>query len=139
MNFKNLISLACLVFVLGSCSLKGDSCNATYFGGQIVNPGENFITLSKDDIVIDTIYLDKENNFLTQINIEEEGLYSFKHSLEYQYVYIQPRDSILIRLNNWDFDESLVFSGRGSEKNNFLISLYLQNEEEQISYKTYYL
>jgi hypothetical protein len=138
MNFKNLILLAYLAFVFGSCSSNGDSCNATYFGGQIVNPRQNFITLSKDDVLIDTLYLDKENNFLAQIDVEEEGLYIFKHSIEYQYVYIQPKDSLLIHLNSWDFDESLVFSGRGSEKNNFLISLYLQNEKEALLYVPYY-
>lgn len=138
MNLKNLILLTSIILLLVSCSSKGDTCNATYFGGHIVNPRQNFVTLSKNDKIVDTLYLDKENNFLAQIEVESEGIYSFNHSIEYQYVYIQPKDSILIRLNTWDFDESLVFSGRGSEKNNFLISLYLQNEKEALSYVPYY-
>jgi hypothetical protein len=33
-------------------------------------------------------------------------------------------------LNTWDFDGSLVFSGKGAERNNFLINLFLENEKE---------
>ena len=43
---------------------------------------------------------------------------------------LQEGDSILIRLNTKEFDESLVFSGQGSEINNFLIEMFLAHEEE---------
>jgi len=36
-----------------------------------------------------------------------------------------------ITFNTIDFDESLVFSGEGAEINNFLIDLFLVNEEEE--------
>ena len=37
----------------------------------------------------------------------------------------------MIRLNTLDFDESLVFSGQGSKKNNYLINLFLKLEDEE--------
>jgi hypothetical protein len=61
----------------------------------------------------------------------QEGLYTFKHGNEFQYIYLAPSDSVLVRLNTWDFDQSLVFSGKGSAKNEFLINLFLQNEKEE--------
>ncbi len=84
----------------------------------------------KGDKALDTIYLNKNNTFSTRLDYIKEGLYSFKHGPEYQYIYLEPKDSIIIRLNTWDFDESLVFSGKGAEKNNFLLSIYIQNEKE---------
>lgn len=138
MKVKNLILILGVVITLFSCGSGNEKCDVTYFGGQIVNPKSKFVTLSKDEIVIDTIYLDSKNNFITQLDIDSEGLYSFNHGLEYQYIYFEPKDSILIRLNTWDFDESLVFSGNGSEKNNFLITLYLQNEKEEHTFSPYY-
>lgn len=103
----------------------------TYFGGQIINPKDNFVLLLKDDITIDTLYLNSENKFISNYKNLKEGLYSFKHGIEFQYVYLEPNDSVLVRLNTWDFDESVVFSGKGSEKNEFLINTFIQSEKEE--------
>ena len=46
-----------------------------------------------------------------------------------------PTDSVLMYLNTWDFDESLIFSGKGGSKNNFLINLYLQQEKNEKNFK----
>ncbi|MCK5814554.1 MAG: hypothetical protein KAH07_01280 [Flavobacteriaceae bacterium] len=138
MKLKNLIIFLSASLVLFSCHSKDSSCDVIYFGGQIINPHKNFITLSKNDIVTDTIYLDESNSFLTELESDKGGLYSFNYGNEYQYVYFEPMDSILIRLNTWDFDESIVFSGRGAERNNFLINLYLQNEKEDYEFSPNY-
>ena len=119
------------VFLTLSCETTDKENNSTYFGGEIINPKSNFVLFLKDNKVVDTILLDKNNRFLKVYNSLKEGLYTFKHGLEFQYIYLEPTDSILIRLNTWDFDESLVFSGKGSNKNEFLINLFLQNEKEE--------
>jgi hypothetical protein len=36
----------------------------------------------------------------------------------------------MFRLNTYDFDESLVYTGNGAKKNNYLIKTYLSNEKE---------
>lgn len=126
---KYLVSVILVILTI-SCN-TANSDNSTYFGGQIVNPKSNFVLFLKDDKVIDTLLLDKNNRFIEAYESLEEGLYTFKHGNEFQYIYLEPTDSILIRLNTWDFDESLVYSGKGSSKNEFLINLFLQNEKEE--------
>jgi peroxiredoxin len=42
----------------------------------------------------------------------------------------------MIRLNAIDFDNSIVFCGRGDEKNNFLMEMYLKNEEDKATMYT---
>lgn len=126
-----------LVFLMMGCK-KTNGDNLTYFGGQIINPKTNFVLLLKDEKVLDTLLLDKNNRFLKGIPSLQEGLYTFKHGNEFQYIYFEPSDSILIRLNSWEFDQSLVFSGKGSAKNEFLINLFLQNEiEERMMYQNF--
>lgn len=121
-----------IIFIaLFSCKPTKQDNYTTYFGGEIINPRGNTILLLKDDKVIDTIPLDSKHRFLASYQNLAEGLYTFKHGLEFQYVYFEPADSVLVRLNTWDFDESLVFSGRGGTKNEFLINLFLQNEKEE--------
>ena len=59
------------------------------------------------------------------------GLYTFKHHPEYQYVYFDKNDSLMLRVNTFDFDNSIVYCGRGDEKNNFLMELFLKNDADR--------
>ncbi|MBC8882761.1 hypothetical protein H9X57_03310 [Flavobacterium piscinae] len=44
------------------------------------------------------------------------GMYTFKYEPEYQYVYFDKNDSLMVRINPVEFDESIVYCGRGDEK-----------------------
>ncbi len=138
-NFNQSIALIILVIftVLLGCN-NSQVCNSTYFGGKIINPKSNCIILFENEIPVDTFYLDKNNTFLGEIPSLHEGLFNFKHGNEQQYIYLEPKDSILIRLNTWNFDETLVFSGKGAERNNLLIDSFLESEKERRIFYQYY-
>ena len=138
-NFSQSIALIILVSitVLLGCN-NSQVCNSTYFGGKIINPKSNCIILFENEIPLDTFYLDKNNTFLGEIPSLHEGLFNFKHGNEQQYIYLQPKDSLLIRLNTWNFDETLVFSGKGAERNNLLIDSFLESERERRIFFQYY-
>ena len=125
------------VVVFAGCSGKIEK-NTTYFGGKIINPKSKFVILYGNEVALDTFFLEEDNSFLGTLESINEGLYYFKHGSEHQYVYIEPKDSILIRLNTWDFDESLVFSGKGAERNNFLIDCFLESERDDKFFYQYY-
>jgi Thioredoxin-like len=132
--FRKLLLLAILplMSLFMSCAdvIKG-SDGPSYFGGEIINPNSRYVYLCKDNDVIDTIPLDKNNRFLKKYDTLSTGMYTFKHDPEYQYIYFDQGDSLMIRLNTQEFDNSLTFCGRGDEKNNFLIELFLRNEQEK--------
>ncbi len=135
MRFSLLI-YSILLFFMSCCLCSCDSSEKTnrqytYFGGEIVNPNTNYVVLSDGVGLNDTIQLDKNNRFLHKIENLKEGLYSFRHNPENQIVLLEQGDSVLIRLNTIEFDESLVFTGDGARKNNFLIDMFLQNETER--------
>ena len=120
---KYLVSFILLATVFGCKKTKEDT--ATYFGGKILHPKSNHVILFDFEKAVDTIYLKEDNTFLGKIDSLKEGLYYFKHGPEHQYIYLEPQDSLLLRLNTWDFDESLVFAGKGAERNNILIDIFL--------------
>ena len=130
--FQLLPLTAVAIASLTSCN-KGfdDSDFVAYFGGEIVNPQTNFILFMKDDQVIDTIYLDAKNRFMHKFDSLAPGLYTFKHVPEYQYIYFDKNDSLMLRLNTQNFDSSIAFCGRGDEKNNYLIEAFLKNENDR--------
>ena len=120
------------LLILTSCNkeFKANDYRA-YFGGEVTNPTNRFVYFSKDGIVIDTIPLQKDNSFFIQFDSLAPGMYSFKHDPEYQYVYFDKNDSIMVHINSKDFDESIIFCGRGDTKNNYLMESYLKNESDK--------
>ncbi len=115
------------MFSCSSSDKKEDK--GAWIGGEIVNPITEHVILTKNDRVLDTVMLDENNRFLIRIDSVEKGIYNFIHN-EYQIIYVEPGDSILLRVNTVEFDESLAFTGDGAARNNFLINMFLYNESE---------
>lgn len=124
---RSLTAILFIVSLFWRCTSSKKE-DVIYFGGEIRNPKSKYVVLLQNDKAIDTLYLDKNHRFFKKFNHLKENLYTFKHNNEFQYVYLQPNDSVLVHLNTWDFDESLVFSGKGSYKNEFLLDLFLDEE-----------
>ena len=120
-----------------SCNSKSETSDFAYFGGEVINPKNNYITIYNNVDKRDTIILNNQNRFILKIDNLKSGLYYFTHGGEFQTLLIEPNDSIMLRLNTNDFDESLVFTGNGARKNNFLIKSFLN--DEVISKKFYQL
>lgn len=133
---KNLLlpisTVAICVFCSCGKEFKDDNYTA-YFGGEIVNPNNRYVLLLKNNEVIDSILLDENNRFFKKFDSLAPGMYSFRHEPEYQYIYFDKNDSLLLRLNTKEFDNSLVFCGRGDQKNNYLIEMFLKNEADRNS------
>ena len=101
-----------------------------FFGGQIVNPSSTYVTLYKDNKTIDSLTLNNNYRFFKYYDSLESGIYKIEHIPEYKSIFLEKGDSIWARINASSFDESIVFSGRGSAKNNFMMDLLLRFEEE---------
>lgn len=115
-----------------SCNSSDDNYTA-YFGGEVQNPQTRYVLFSRGNTVIDTLPLDKNNRFFVKFDSLTPGMYNFKHEPEYQYVYFDKNDSLMVSINARDFDESIVFSGRGEAKNNFMMELALEHERDRSS------
>ncbi len=105
------------------CKTKSASDgDVAFLGGEIVNPKNKSVVLyNTDGKVVDSFKLDVNNRFKHKFKNLNPGLYSITHGGEYQLVLLEPNDSVMFRLNTYDFDESLVFTGKGAKKNNYLI------------------
>lgn len=125
--------------LLLSCnsSTEKESCGSVWIGGEIVNPKTDHVILSHNRSVIDTVPLDEKNFFRYKIDQVDPGIYFFRH-FEFQALHLEPGDSIIFRVNTIEFDESLSYTGRGAAKNNFLMDLFLSNEEVDDLLPSYY-
>lgn len=129
---RSLLLPAAALLALTACDKKyGRSDFTAYFGGEVVNPVNRYVLFCKDGEVLDTIPLRSDNTFFKTFESLTPGLYSFRHDPEYQYVYFDKNDSLMVHINSRDFDNSIVFCGRGDQKNNFLMDIYLRNEADK--------
>ena len=117
-----------LFCIVTSC----DNSKETFFGGKILNPSSDKISLYVNDNLIDETKLNSDGSFEIVIDSINPGLFNFYHDPEFQYIILEKNDSLKIRLNTLDFDESLVYTGSGSGKNNFLMDVFLKSEQDEI-------
>ena len=130
MKFYTITFLITLLVVSCKETTPTTDSDYAYFGGEIINPSNNYVVIHNNRDQKDTIYLDANNRFLHKVNNLHAGMHTFKHGDEYQMFLLEPLDSLLFRLNTNDFDESLVYTGEGSKKNNFFIQSFLDDEKE---------
>lgn len=143
---RNILHLIKKILLLNFCVLLCISCNQTsseacggaWVGGEVVNPKRDYVIISKSRTIVDTVPLDDKNFFLYQFEQVDPGVYFFIHN-EYQAMYLEPGDSIMLRVNTLEFDESLYYTGKGSEKNNFMMEMFLMNERENEMVTGFYL
>lgn len=135
----SIIQSLLLIGLTSSCQKKfAEDDYTAYFQGEIINPLTNYVLFCKDDEVLDTLYLDAHNKFRIKFDSLKPGMYIYKHNPEFQYVYFEKNDSLNLRLNTKDFDHSIIFSGRGDQKNNFLMNLNMKNLVDRSKLYEYY-
>jgi len=124
------VYLRILLILLLFFSCKSD--NTTVFSGKILNNTSDSISIYKDNNMIYESVIDVDGLFNITIDTITSGLYTFYHEPEFQYIIIDENDNLQIRLNTLDFDESLVYTGKGSSKNNFLMDVFLRSENDEL-------
>ncbi len=134
---RNLLLLILWIPFISCENGNRNDSSETWVGGQIINPKSDYVILYKDNNLLDSVKLNSENFFLYKMDSVTPGLYSFTHK-EYQIFYLEPGDSIMLRVNTLDFDESLTYSGKGAAQNNLLIDFFLLNENENTLMPPFY-
>ncbi len=130
-NKINIIWLFNLLILVIICSCQSSKVfDRIFFGGQIINPSASFVTLYKDNKTIDCLSLNNNYRFFKYYDSLEVGIYKLEHIPEYKSVFLEKGDSIWVRINASSFNESIVYSGRGAAKNNFMMDLLLSYDKE---------
>ena len=135
---KKLILGLVSASILWSCQLTEPERHGVFVGGQILNTSHTYVKIFKDNDLIDSIGLDAQGRFQIQFDSLENGVYSLEHLPNIQPLFLEKGDSLWIRINASDFEESLVFSGIGASKNNFLIELALEMNQENSYLSNFY-
>ncbi len=133
---KRLLLLATIALVVFSCKQETPPAKAI-LTGKITNTIGDFATISLNN-KIDSSYFNNDSLFRFDIDIKKGSYCVFKQGHEITTLFIAPGDSIYMTLNTDMFDESIIYSGKGAKKNNYLVKKFLDNEKLGLDYKTLY-
>jgi thiol-disulfide isomerase/thioredoxin len=98
--------------------------------GRITNAKENVVKLNYWDGEQHSIEakLTQEGSFKINHTVKEPGKYDLEHGGETTPMFLYPDDSLYVTLDTKQFDETVTYSGRGAEANNYIAKQYLYFE-----------
>ncbi len=109
-----------LFFLFVSFSLFAKS-GKLIITGNVKNQSANTIMISHlNNQKLASVKLDSKGDFKITTKIED-GYYFFKYGRNTAYVYLYPKDELKVSFDAKNFEKTLLFEGKGSERNNYLV------------------
>lgn len=118
-----LIGFTSILSIGQNFKLKGEIQNPSGKSVYLFIPNEDRTTT-----FLDSAEIDNNGKFQLTATLEKAVQAVFTDGNENAQLILAPGDDITLTLNTRFFDETILFSGKGSEKYNALISLYLIDE-----------
>lgn len=121
---KNTLFAA--AFFLGCAGLSAQNS----ISGRISHPKDNIVKLNYWDGEEHSIItkLGKDGSFKINHTVKAAGEYNLEHGGETTTLFLYPQDSLYVTLDTKMFDETVTYTGRGAEVNNYLAKQYLHFE-----------
>jgi hypothetical protein len=94
------------------------------FQAQIANKNGDFISIQDNSKVYKKIKVNKDGIFKDTLHIKE-GLYQMFDGVEFTELYLKSGYDLTLKMDAKMFDESIVYSGVGSDENNYLAQAVL--------------
>jgi len=130
-KFKNIkmkkILLSLSVLSILSCENE-PKVDYALFSGKIENALVKKITVNGFDFSKE-IPLKEDGSFTDTLKIDKPGLYNFSVGRESSSVYLKKGFDINLKMDAKQFDETITYTGKGQDANNYLAQKQLTNEK----------
>ncbi|WP_115461907.1 TlpA family protein disulfide reductase [Winogradskyella aurantiaca] len=135
---KNLLLVLLLVTAF-SCAENEENKEVTYalFSGTITNTEATVAVISGPDFKKQMSIDPETRTFSDTLFLPKSGFYQFACG-EYSTIYLENGYKLDISINAKQFDESITYTGIGSEENNYLADKFMDNEKMQGSIPEFY-
>ena len=127
---KKIFVVALLLFV--SIGIEAQSKKPMKFQAEIANRGGDYITFTNNkNKLIKKIQVNKDGVFKDTMNIAT-GRYAMSDGNEYTIVYLKNGFDLKLKMDAKKFDESIVYTGKGANENNFLAKNALLEQQANL-------
>lgn len=142
---------SCYFFRFESLKTNFNTMKKLFVTGLLIFSGLNVIGQAKEQVKFtakienrnsDTLVIKGRNNFKQVIPIDKKGMfiasfeapkgfYMFSDGTESSNLYLKPNSEINLTMNAKEFDETIVYKGKGVDESNFLAQQALKDEKFQ--------
>ncbi len=128
-NMKKIFITFTTLLLLMACNKEQAPKDYATISGKITNPNsEEIKILNNRNELIKTITLNEDNTFKDTLKVTK-GIYTLSDGSEFAALYLDNNYDINITLDAKEFDETLTFSGLGSDGSSYLVKKVLLQEK----------
>jgi len=130
-----IFSLIAILLIAASCSQQ-KVADYIVFSGKIENPFNDKISIKGSDSTY-VMKLDSDGSFSDTVR-GNSCYFTFYDGRESTAMYLENGSSVSITLNTEEFDETVKYTGKGSEASNYLAEKYMMDENSSMDAASLY-
>ncbi|MFC4738638.1 TlpA family protein disulfide reductase [Flavobacterium ponti] len=106
--------------------------SAVKFSAKIENRNSDTLTIYGPNRFKQIIPVNKNGVFEATLETAD-GIHQFSDGVESSLMYLKNGDDLAMTMNTKEFDESIVYKGKGAEENNFMAQKALKDEQFELT------
>lgn len=115
------------LLLFGALNVIGQAKDQIKFTAKIANRNSDTLVIQGKDFK-QVIPINKKEIFVASFDATK-GFYVFSDGIESSRLYLKPNSDITLTMNAKEFDETIVYKGKGVNESNFLAQQALRNEK----------
>ncbi|WP_119788955.1 TlpA family protein disulfide reductase [Flavobacterium anhuiense] len=116
--------------IFNALYIVAQSKNSIKFTAKIANRNSDTLVIKGRDNFRQVIPIDKKEIFAATFDAPQ-GFYVFSDGTESSNLYLKPNSEVNLTMNAKEFDETIVYKGKGVDESNFLAQQALKDESFQ--------
>jgi len=116
------------LLIFSALNVIGQSKNQVKFTAKIANRNSDTLVIKGNDNFKQVIPINKKETFVASFDAPK-GFYVFSDGTESSRLYLKPNSEVNLTMNAKEFDETIVYKGKGVDESNFLAQQALRNEK----------
>ncbi|PIF32321.1 thiol-disulfide isomerase/thioredoxin [Flavobacterium sp. 9] len=116
------------LLIFSALNVIGQTKNQIKFTAKIENRNSDTLVIKGNDNFKQVIPINKKETFVAAFDAPK-GFYVFSDGTESSRLYLKPNSEVNLTMNAKEFDETIVYKGKGVDESNFLAQQALRNEK----------
>jgi len=116
------------LLIFSALNVIGQSKSQVKFTAKIENRNSDTLVIKGNDNFKQVIPINKKQLFVASFDAPK-GFYVFSDGTESSRLYLKPNSEVNLTMNAKEFDETIVYKGKGVDESNFLAQQALRNEK----------
>ncbi|MFH7003527.1 TlpA family protein disulfide reductase [Flavobacterium bizetiae] len=118
------------LLIFSALNVIGQTKNQIKFTAKITNRNSDTLVIRGRDNFKQVIPINKKEVFAANFDAPK-GFYMFSDGTESSNLYLKPNSDINLTMNAKEFDETIVYKGKGVDESNFMAQQALKDEQFQ--------